>query len=85
MVRNGEPPEVEATSYLISTLSKLSDSEMGRLAKALSIDIEKITTSEFITRVPSLTESSIRRLSKKLTSKMGRQDILKLVRKDITI
>jgi hypothetical protein len=64
MVRNGEPPEVEATNYLILTLSKLSDSKMGRLAKALSIDIEKITTSEFITRVPSLTESSIRRLSK---------------------
>ena len=51
---------------------------MGRLAKELGIDIEKITTSEFITRVPSITESSIRWLSKKLTSKMERQDILKL-------
>ena len=85
MVRNGEPTEVEATIYLILSLSKLSYSEMGRLAKALGIDIEKITTSEFITRVPSITESSIRWLSKKLTSKMERQDILKLESKDITI
>ncbi len=68
----GEPPEVEATNYLIAALGKLSESEMDRLAKATGLGVDTITTPDFIAGIPSLTYSATRRLSEKLTSKMGR-------------